>query len=217
MIKKVMKMRNPRNYSMLTDAYEFMMADAYLLNGKKNLRAVFDVFFREIPNHGGYAVMAGLDKVIDYIQNICFTTDDLKYLKSLGLSKEYLDYLSDFRFTGNLYAIPDGTPVFPNEPLITVEAPILEAQIVELKETMNEQGIKVEAIEVNVAAHAFEENLSKEGDNSSDYESRGSKKRRSINLNEIDDIDDIDNDGDDEIRIAREMMMHNGTTVDYMA
>ncbi|MCR4748551.1 MAG: flagellar hook-length control protein FliK [Lachnospiraceae bacterium] len=94
---------------------------------------------------------------------------------------------------------------------------VLEAQIVELKETMNEQGIKVEAIEVNVAAHAFEENLSKEGDNSSDYESRGSKKRRSINLNEIDDIDDIDNDGDDEIRIAREMMMHNGTTVDYMA
>ena len=94
---------------------------------------------------------------------------------------------------------------------------VLEAQIVELKETMNEQGIKVEAIEVNVAAHAFEENLSKEGDNSSDYESRGAKKRRSINLNEIDDIDDIDNDGDDEIRIAREMMMHNGTTVDYMA
>jgi nicotinate phosphoribosyltransferase len=131
MIKKVMKMRNPRNYSMLTDAYEFMMADAYLLNGKKNLRAVFDVFFREIPNHGGYAVMAGLDKVIDYIQNLSFTTDDLKYLKSLGLSKEYLDYLSDFRFTGNLYAIPDGTPVFPNEPLITIEAPILEAQIVE--------------------------------------------------------------------------------------
>ena len=92
---------------------------------------------------------------------------------------------------------------------------VLEAQIVELKESMNEQGIKVEAIEVNVAAHAFEENLSKEGDNSSDYESKGSRKRRSINLNEIDDTDDIDIDEDDEIRIAREMMMQNGTTVDY--
>ena len=92
---------------------------------------------------------------------------------------------------------------------------VLEAQIVELKESMNEQGIKVEAIEVNVAAHAFEENLSKEGDNSSDYEAKGSRKRRSINLNEIDDTDDIDIDEDDEIRIAREMMMHNGTTVDY--
>ena len=92
---------------------------------------------------------------------------------------------------------------------------VLEAQIVELKESMNEQGIKVEAIEVNVAAHAFEENLSKEGDNSSDYEAKGSRKRRSINLNEIDDSDDIDIDEDDEIRIAREMMMQNGTTVDY--
>ena len=92
---------------------------------------------------------------------------------------------------------------------------VLEAQIVELKESMNEQGIKVEAIEVNVAAHAFEENLSKEGDNSSEYETRGGRKRRSINLNEIDDSDDIDSD-EDEIRIAREMMMHNGTTVDYL-
>ena len=92
---------------------------------------------------------------------------------------------------------------------------VLEAQIVELKESMNQQGIKVEAIEVNVAAHAFEENLSKEGDNSSDYESKGSRKRRSINLNEIDDTDDIDIDEDDEIRIAREMMMQSGATVDY--
>ena len=92
---------------------------------------------------------------------------------------------------------------------------VLEAQIVDLKESMNQQGIKVEAIEVNVAAHAFEENLSKEGDNSSDYESKGSRKRRSINLNEIDDTDDIDIDEDDEIRIAREMMMQSGATVDY--
>ena len=94
---------------------------------------------------------------------------------------------------------------------------VLESQLVELKQSMNEQGIKVEAIEVSVAAHAFEENLSKEGDNSSEYEAREGRKRRSINLNEIDDSDDIDIDGDDEIRIAREMMMANGNSVDYMA
>ena len=124
-------MRNPRNYSLLSDAYEFMMADAYLQNGKKDLTAVFDVFFRKIPNNGGYAVMAGLDKVIDYIQHIHFTEDDLSYLRSLGLSENFLEILRDFKFTGDIYAIPDGTPVFPNEPLITVKAPILEAQIVE--------------------------------------------------------------------------------------
>ena len=94
---------------------------------------------------------------------------------------------------------------------------VLESQLVELKQSMNEQGIKVEAIEVSVAAHAFEENLSREGDNSSEYEAREGRKRRSINLNEIDDSDDIDIDGDDEIRIAREMMMANGNSVDYMA
>ena len=92
----------------------------------------------------------------------------------------------------------------------------IETQIVQLKENMNEQGIKVEAIEVNVAAHAFEENLSKEGERSNSSETENRRKRRSINLNEIDEIDDIDI-VEDEIRIAREMMMHNGTTVDYMA
>ena len=124
-------MKNPRNYSLLTDAYEFMMADAYLESGKKDLTAVFDVFFRRIPNQGGYAVMAGLDKVIAYLKDLHFTEEDLEYLRSLGLSESYLDYLKDFRFSGNVYAVPDGTPVFPNEPLLTVEAPILEAQIVE--------------------------------------------------------------------------------------
>ena len=124
-------MRNPRNYSLLSDAYEFMMADAYLQNGKKDLTAVFDVFFRKVPGDGGYAVMAGLDKVIEYINTISFSEEDLDYLRSLGLTEEFLDYLRNFRFTGDVYAVPDGTPVFPNEPLITVKAPILDAQIVE--------------------------------------------------------------------------------------
>ncbi|MDO5439217.1 MAG: nicotinate phosphoribosyltransferase [Erysipelotrichaceae bacterium] len=124
-------MKNARNYSLLSDAYEFMMADAYLRNGMQDLRAVFDVYFRKTPNNGGYAVMAGLDKVIDYLQNIEFKEEDIDYLRSLGLSEGLLEKLKDFHFNGNVYAIPDGTPVFPNEPLITIEAPIIEAQIVE--------------------------------------------------------------------------------------
>ncbi len=124
-------MKNARNYSLLSDAYEFMMADAYLRSGMQDLRAVFDVYFRKTPNNGGYAVMAGLDKVIDYLQNIEFKEEDIDYLRSLGLSEGLLEKLKDFHFNGNVYAIPDGTPVFPNEPLITIEAPIIEAQIVE--------------------------------------------------------------------------------------
>ena len=124
-------MKNPRNYSMLADAYEFMMADAYLKNDLADQEAVFDVFFRKVPNGGGYAIMAGLGKVIDYIQNLSFTEEDLDYLRSIGNSEEYLECLRNFHFSGDIYAIPDGTPVFPNEPLLTVKAPLPEAQVVE--------------------------------------------------------------------------------------
>ena len=123
--------RNPRNYSMMSDAYEFFMSDAYLVNNKDNVEAVFDVFFRKVPNGGGYVVMAGLDKVIDYIKNLKFSESDIEYFRKNGYSEEFVNYLKDFKFTGDIYAIPDGTPVFPNEPLITVKAPIIEAQIVE--------------------------------------------------------------------------------------
>lgn len=124
-------MRNPRNYSMMSDAYEFAMSDAYLQNKKENEVAVFDLFFRKVPNGGGYAVMAGLDKVIEYINNLKFTDEDLKYFKEAGYSNEFIEYLKNFKFTGDIYAIADGTPIFPNEPLITVKAPIIEAQIIE--------------------------------------------------------------------------------------
>ena len=124
-------MKNPRNYTMLADAYEFMMADAYLQNDLADQEAVFDVFFRKIPNGGGYAIMAGLGKIIDFIQNLSFTEDDLTYLRSIGNSEEYIEYLRNFHFSGDIYAIPDGTPVFPNEPLVTVKAPLPEAQTVE--------------------------------------------------------------------------------------
>jgi len=120
-----------KNYSLLTDAYEYAMADAYLKNNKENVTAVFDVFFRKVPNEGGYCIMAGLDKIIDYVNNLHFDQEDLDYLKSCGYSDKFINYLTDYKFKGSIYAIPDGTPVFPNEPLVTVVAPIVDAQIVE--------------------------------------------------------------------------------------
>ena len=124
--------RLSRNYTMLTDAYELFMSDSYTKT-KKGTEGVFDLFYRVVPNGGGYTIMAGLDKVIEYVQNLRFTEEDIEYFKKSGynFSDEFLDYLSNFKFTGDIYAIPDGTPVFPNEPLVTVKAPLIEAQIIE--------------------------------------------------------------------------------------
>lgn len=124
--------RLPRNYTMLTDAYELFMSDSYTKT-KEGTEGVFDLFYRVVPNGGGYTIMAGIDKVIEYIQNLKFTDEDIEYFKKSGynFSEEFLDYLRNFKFTGDIYAIPDGTPVFPNEPLVTVKAPLIEAQIIE--------------------------------------------------------------------------------------
>ena len=119
------------NYALVTDAYEHNMGQVYLKAGKKDQYAVFDVFFRKIPNGGGYAIMAGVDKIIDYITNLKFTEREIDYFIRQGYDKEYIKYLKNFKFTGNIYAISDGPPVFPNEPLVTVEAPIIEAPIIE--------------------------------------------------------------------------------------
>ena len=123
--------RLARNYTLLTDEYEYTMANGYLLNGKEGDEAVFDVFFRKVPNEGGYAVMAGLDKIIPFIENLKFDERELDYFRRKGYGEEFIKYLKNFKFTGDIYAIPDGTPVFPNEPLVTVKAPLIEAQIVE--------------------------------------------------------------------------------------
>ena len=124
--------RLPRNYTMLTDAYELFMSDSYVKT-KEGAEGVFDVFYRVVPNGGGYTIMAGLDKVIEYINNLKFTDEDIEYFKNSGynFSEKFLEYLKNFKFTGDIYAIPDGTPVFPNEPLVTVKAPLIEAQIIE--------------------------------------------------------------------------------------
>ena len=123
--------RLSRNYTLMSDEYEFTMANSYFQNNKEKEEAAFDLFFRKIPNNGGYAIMAGLDKVISYIQNLKFGEKELEYFKRNGYSLDFVNYLRNFKFTGDIYAIPDGTPVFPNEPLITIKAPLIEVQIVE--------------------------------------------------------------------------------------
>lgn len=123
--------RLPRNYTLLTDEYEYSMANGYLNCKKENQEAIFDVFFRKVPTGGGYAIMAGLDKIIPFIQNLKFGERELNYFRRKGYNEEFINYLKNFKFTGSIYAIPDGTPVFPNEPLITIKAPLNEAQVIE--------------------------------------------------------------------------------------
>lgn len=123
--------RLKRNYSLLTDEYEYTMSSVYFESKLNEKEGVFDVFFRKVPNDGGYVVMAGLDKLIPYIKNLKFTDDELEYFRTNGYSEEFVNYLKNFKFSGDIYAVPDGTPVFPNEPIITVKAPLIEAQIIE--------------------------------------------------------------------------------------
>lgn len=121
-----------RNLTMLTDFYELTMSNGYFLCGIKDRIVYFDVFYRSNPDGGGYAVVAGLEQIIEYIKDLHFDEDDIEYLRSKNLfCEEFLDYLRDFKFTGDMWAIPEGTIVFPNEPLITVRAKAIEAQFIE--------------------------------------------------------------------------------------
>jgi nicotinate phosphoribosyltransferase len=109
------------NKTMMTDLYELTMAQVYFNSGEREKVAIFDAFFRKEPVNAGYGIMAGLDNIIEYIQNLKFTNENIAYLRSLNLfSEDFLNYLSDFKFTGDIYAVPDGTPVFRNEPIVTV-------------------------------------------------------------------------------------------------
>ena len=120
------------NPAMVMDLYELTMANGYFLTGKKDSISYFDVFFRSIPDKGGFAIAAGLQDVVEYIQNLRFTEEDVAYLRTKKLFHEdFLDYLRHFRFTGDVWAIPEGTPIFPNEPILTVRAPAIEAQFIE--------------------------------------------------------------------------------------
>ena len=127
-----MKTQEKLNMTMLCDFYELTMGNGYFKNGYKDRITYFDVFFRRVPDGGGFAIAAGLDQLIDYIENLHFTKEDIDYLRGRNLfDEEFLTYLENFRFTGDIYAIPEGTPVFPREPLITVRAPAIEAQLIE--------------------------------------------------------------------------------------
>ena len=132
-----------RNLSMLIDFYELTMANSYFEHNK-NEEAVFDLFFRSVPDEGGYAVMAGLEQVIQYIQELSFTQKDIDYLRGRKLFSEgFLEYLRNFKFSSSVYAIKEGTPIFPNEPVLTVRGPIIECQLIEtmLLLTINRQSL----------------------------------------------------------------------------
>ncbi|MBP3591699.1 MAG: nicotinate phosphoribosyltransferase [Clostridia bacterium] len=121
-----------RNLTLLCDFYELTMANGYFELGKGDEIAYFDVFFRTLPDGGGFAIAAGLAQVIEYIKDLKFTEEDIEFLRSKGIfSEKFLAYLADFRFTGDIYAVPEGTPIFPGEPFMTVRAPSIEAQFIE--------------------------------------------------------------------------------------
>ena len=120
------------NLSLVTDFYEITMSNGFFVKNMTNTYGYFDVFFRKIPDNGGYAIFAGLEQVIEYVKNLKFSDDDIEFLKNQNkFSNEFLDYLKNFNFTGDIWAVSEGTVVFPNEPLITVRAPLIEAQILE--------------------------------------------------------------------------------------
>ena len=127
-----MERNQPLNLSMLFDFYEMTMANGYFRQGMQERITYFDVFFRRVPDGGGFAIAAGLEQLVDYIRDLHFDEEDIAYLRSKNLfGEDFLDYLRNFQFTGDIWAVPEGTPVFPGEPLVTVRAPASQAQLIE--------------------------------------------------------------------------------------
>ena len=125
-------MKHTDNYTLLCDFYELTMGNGYFQTGIDKQICYFDVFFRDVPDGGGFAIAAGLEQIIDYIQDLRFTPEDIDFLRGKGVfSEEFLRYLLNFRFTGDIWAVPEGTPIFPGEPILTVRAPAIEAQFIE--------------------------------------------------------------------------------------
>ncbi len=120
-----------RNLTMLTDFYEITMANGYFLNGKGDTTVQFDMFFRNIPDNGGFAIMAGVEQLVEYLENLSFSDEDIEYLRGRGFCEEFLDYLKNFEFKCDIYSVPEGTPIFPREPIVTVKGPAIQAQFIE--------------------------------------------------------------------------------------
>ncbi len=132
------------NLTMLTDFYEFTMSHGFFAEGMGEKTAYFDMFFRTVPDDGGFAIMAGIEQLIDYLENLKFTDSDIEYLRSKKLfSEEYLEYLKNFEFKCDVWAIPEGTPIFPREPIVTVRGPVSQAQFIEtmILLTINHQSL----------------------------------------------------------------------------
>ena len=139
-----MKTNKKLNLTMLCDFYELTMGNGYFQCGYHNRITYFDVFFRAVPDNGGFAIAAGLEQAVRYIQDLHFDPEDIEYLRGRGIfSEAFLEYLRDFRFTGDIWAVPEGTPIFPREPIMTVRAPAIEAQLVVafLLLTLNHQSL----------------------------------------------------------------------------
>ena len=133
-----------RKLELVADFYEFTMANGYFENHMENEIAYFDLFFRKVPDDGGYVVFAGLEQIIEYIESLKFDEEEIEFLRTQNkFSDGFLNYLKNFQFTGDVWAVPEGTVVFPNEPLVTVRAPLIEAQILEtmLLLTINHQSL----------------------------------------------------------------------------
>ena len=133
-----------RNLTMLMDFYELTMSNGYFVKGLKDKKVVFDMFYRKNPEEGGFVIFAGLEQFVKYVQDITFTDSDIEYLRSKGFfNEEFLEYLRNFKFSGDIYAVPEGTVVYPNTPLVTVVAPLIDAQLIEtmLLLTVNHQSL----------------------------------------------------------------------------
>ena len=120
-----------RNLTMLTDFYELTMANGYFLNGKGDTITQFDMFFRTVPDNGGFAIMAGVEQLSQYLENLEFTDEDIEYLRGRGFGEDFLNYLASFDFKCDIWCVPEGTPIFPREPIVTVRGPAIQAQFIE--------------------------------------------------------------------------------------
>ena len=137
-------MKAKTNMTMLCDFYELTMGNGYFQTGLTDRICYFDVFYRSVPDQGGFAIAAGLAQVVEYIENLHFDEEDIAYLRSKDcFAEEFLDYLRNFSFTGDIWAVPEGTPIFPGEPILTVRAPAIQAQFVEtfILLTLNHQSL----------------------------------------------------------------------------
>ena len=121
-----------KNLTMLTDFYELTMANGYFANEFKDRICYFDMFFRKVPDDGGFAIMAGVEQLVEYLSELRFTEEDIDYLRSKNIfNAEFLEYLKNFKFCCDVWAVPEGTPIFPGEPIITVRGPAIQAQFIE--------------------------------------------------------------------------------------